>query len=85
PPEPPTPPLHPPRSVANQKALSNQVLNHTSLPEILFYDAQTSGGLLAALREEEAKECVQILRDEGTEARIIGQCVPRKSPPLILF
>ncbi|WP_034375539.1 selenide, water dikinase SelD [Helicobacter suis] len=77
--------VYPGGSVANQKALSNQVLSHTSLPEILFYDAQTSGGLLAALREEEAKECVQILRDEGTEARIIGQCVPRKSPPLILF
>ncbi|BCZ19853.1 selenide, water dikinase [Helicobacter sp. NHP19-012] len=66
--------VYPGGSVANKKALQGQVLSQTNLPDILFYDAQTSGGLLVALETREGAECVKILQDQGVEAQTIGRC-----------
>ncbi len=45
--------------------------------DILFYDAQTSGGLLVAVREEEAEALLKRWRNEGyEEAAIIGEVLP---------
>ena len=45
------------------------------LPKIdLLFDAQTSGGLIIALPEKEANNCLKRLKEEGIkEANIIGQ------------
>ncbi|BCZ18131.1 selenide, water dikinase [Helicobacter sp. NHP19-003] len=68
--------VYPGGSVANKKALQEQVQSYTNLPDILFYDAQTSGGLLVALGAKEGLECVEKLKDEGIKAEIVGRCVP---------
>ncbi|GMB94214.1 selenide, water dikinase SelD [Helicobacter heilmannii] len=68
--------VYPGGSVANKKALQARVLSQASLPDILFYDAQTSGGLLAAVEAKEGVECVRRLQDEGIKAEMIGRCVP---------
>ncbi|WP_053941372.1 selenide, water dikinase SelD [Helicobacter ailurogastricus] len=68
--------VYPGGSVANKKALQTQVQSYTKLPDILFYDAQTSGGLLVALEAKEGLECAKRLKDQGTKAEVIGQCVP---------
>ena len=45
--------------------------------DILFYDAQTSGGLLIAVKERQAEELLKRLRNEGYEhARIVGEVQP---------
>jgi cysteine desulfurase NifS/selenium donor protein len=45
----------------------------TRTQQLLLCDAQTSGGLLIALPEEEAEECLQDLQEQGVhEAVIIG-------------
>ncbi|WP_104638435.1 selenide, water dikinase SelD [Helicobacter bizzozeronii] len=77
--------IYPGGSVANKQALQTQVLSQTKLPEILFYDAQTSGGLLVALGEKEGLESVQRLQDLGLHARVIGSCVPRDAHAIKLF
>ncbi|WP_053945252.1 selenide, water dikinase SelD [Helicobacter ailurogastricus] len=68
--------VYPGGSVANKKALQTQVQSYTKLPDILFYDAQTSGGLLVALEAKEGLECAKRLKDQGIKAEVIGQCVP---------
>ncbi len=53
--------------------------------DILFYDAQTSGGLLAALRCDQADEALKRLRDEGYEyASIVGEVAVYDGVPLIV-
>nr|WP_290879282.1 selenide, water dikinase SelD [Helicobacter sp.] len=48
--------------------------------EILLFDAQTSGGLVFALPQNEAKELLARLRDNGIEyAQIIGVTEPYKN------
>ncbi len=48
------------------------------LRRLLLADAQTSGGLLAAIAEDRAAETVERLRDAGEPAAIIGRCVAGK-------
>lgn len=43
--------------------------------DIVFFDPQTSGGLLAAMSEKEANEALKILKEYNIEAKIIAQCV----------
>ncbi len=48
--------------------------------EMLLYDAQTSGGLLIAVREKEAESLKRRLIDEGYEyASIVGEVMPATS------
>ncbi len=77
--------VYPGGSVANKKALQARVCNQSELPDILFYDAQTSGGLLVALGAKEAQECLRALRDLGVEATWVGTCVCKREPRIKLF
>ncbi len=77
--------VYPGGSVANKKALQARVCNQSELPDILFYDAQTSGGLLVALGAKEGLEFVQRLQDLDIHVRIIGSCVPRDTHAIKLF
>ncbi len=53
--------------------------------EILFYDAQTSGGLLIAVSQKDAQSLVKRLREEGyEEAVIIAEVLPPNPKPLIV-
>ena len=53
--------------------------------DIIYYDVQTSGGLLFALPISEAKELVYDLRKLGYEgASIIGEILPRRQHAIIL-
>ena len=53
--------------------------------DIIYYDVQTSGGLLFALPMSEAKELVYDLRKLGYEcASIIGEILPRGKHTIIL-
>ncbi|WP_104749162.1 selenide, water dikinase SelD [Helicobacter cynogastricus] len=77
--------VYPGGSVANKKALQARVRSQTNLPDILFYDAQTSGGLLVALNTKEALECLHALQDVGIEAHMIGACVSKHAFEIDLF
>ena len=46
----------------------------------LFFDPQTSGGLLVAIAEEAAEAAFVALRDHGTLAARIGRVLPKASP-----
>lgn len=72
-------------SAKNKQALQACVANKSTLPDIIFYDAQTSGGLLVALEPSEAKHYVNMLRDLGMRASIVASCVPKATPPLVLY
>lgn len=51
--------------------------------DIVLFDAQTSGGLLVAMQESEAKEALEILKNEGYEqACIVGNVQKRGNFPL---
>jgi len=53
--------------------------------DILFYDAQTSGGLLIAVAEEDAPALLDRLRSEGYEsAAIVGEVLPAGEEALIV-
>lgn len=52
--------------------------------EDLFYDPQTSGGLLIALGEREAEILLDRLTDRGLTAAIVGRAGPRRDAPLVL-
>jgi len=53
--------------------------------DILFYDAQTSGGLLIAVDPSESESLLQRLRNEGYEyAEIIGEVEPFRGSALIV-
>ena len=52
--------------------------------EELVYDPQTSGGLLIALRPDQADDLVRKLRDSGLEkAAIIGEVLPAEGDTLV--
>jgi selenide,water dikinase len=47
----------------------------------IFYDPQTSGGLLLAVRQIDAQEILKTLYERGVQhARIIGECFETNSP-----
>jgi selenide,water dikinase len=51
----------------------------------LFYDAQTSGGLLISVAAERADALVELARKKGASAsRIIGEVLPRQSAVLLV-
>jgi len=48
----------------------------------LFFDPQTSGGLLVAIAEEAAESALAMLREHGIQAALIGRVLPKSSPLL---
>ena len=48
----------------------------------LFFDPQTSGGLLVAIAEEAAESALAMLRENGIQAAHIGRVLPKSSPLL---
>jgi len=63
-------------SLLNQKFFSCLVekkINLDFAKEILFYDAQTSGGLLISIREKDCEYLLELLKKEGfSESRVVG-------------
>jgi len=63
-------------SLLNQKFFSCLVekkINLDFAKEILFYDAQTSGGLLISIRERDCEYLLELLKREGfSESRVVG-------------
>jgi selenide,water dikinase len=49
---------------------------------LVFYDPQTSGGLLAAVAEDAAERALEALRARGVSARRVGRVISRRSPLL---
>ena len=52
--------------------------------EMVLFDAQTSGGLLIALSEEDAKKALQRCSDEGIPAKAIAQVVAHEGHDIIV-
>lgn len=52
--------------------------------EDLFYDPQTSGGLLAAVPKECAEECLERLLAAGVEAARIGYVTEQQAAAVCL-
>jgi selenide, water dikinase len=69
----------PPGSIGNHKIFScgvNKEIEIDSAQEIIFYDAQTSGGLLISVSEKDAQRCLSLLKNEGfIHSKIIGRIV----------
>lgn len=53
--------------------------------DIVYFDPQTSGGLLASMSENEAIEALKILKDHNIEAKIIARCVRNIHNYLLLY
>lgn len=72
----------------NIKYVEDQILYMNNLPEhckALLCDAQTSGGLLIAMKENDAKEYIKELEELSFGyASIIGQVIPRAIKPIII-
>jgi selenide,water dikinase len=72
----------------NIKYVEDQILYMNNLPEhckALLCDAQTSGGLLIAMKESDAKEYIKELEELSFGyASIIGQVIPRAIKPIII-
>lgn len=60
----------------NKQALDKYVIvDKEKEDDIILFDPQTSGGLLAAMSEKEAKEALKILKDNNIHTKIIAKCV----------
>jgi len=75
--------LIPGGAYSNRDFFSCRVEVHSDVPDLLvniFYDPQTSGGLLISLPTDKAKELVAILKKEGhPHSSIVGEVV--EGPP----
>lgn len=72
-------------SYENKAALQESVRLCCDVDDIIYYDSQTSGGLLFALPFVEAKEFVYALRRAGMErATIIGEVIEKQQSLLTL-
>lgn len=57
-----------------------------SLPQEIFFDPQTSGGLLGAVRSSEADACLDELKKNGNiKAAIIGEVLTKEKTSLQLY
>ena len=72
-------------SKKNKSALESKIKNNTNKNDIIYYDAQTSGGLLLALDSKSANELNKILNSEGIDSAIIAQCVEKKEFDIYLM
>ena len=51
----------------------------TFVKEEILYDAQTSGGLLAAVSDKDAQSIVKEMNDNGIPAKIVGSVVSKNN------
>lgn len=63
-------------SYGNKKALQSIVKGEID-DDIIFYDAQTSGGLLIALNSNDAEKLNKNLQNIGIDSTIIARCIPK--------
>lgn len=68
----------------NKEALKHKIKNATNSDDIIYYDAQTSGGLLLALDSKDAIKLNDALNNEGIESSIIAECVTKKEYEIYL-
>jgi selenide,water dikinase len=60
----------------NRKFCEQHILIDSSVKQVfsdLLFDPQTSGGLLISLPEKQSGECLNMMRDEGISAAVIGE------------
>jgi selenide,water dikinase len=72
----------------NMKYLEDKVtyIGNAKTYELMFCDAQTSGGLLISMNEKDALEYVKRVEDlTYGYARVIGSIVPRGDRPIIVY
>lgn len=62
----------------NKSTLESRIKNNTNIDDIIYYDAQTSGGLLIALDYKNANELNKILNNEGIDSSIIAECIEKR-------
>ncbi|MBI5232923.1 MAG: selenide, water dikinase SelD, partial [Deltaproteobacteria bacterium] len=66
---------------SNMEFLSLRIRRTAALDKaryMLFFDPQTSGGLLISLPEDRALQLVRRLRSEGVDAHVVGDVVERE-------
>jgi selenide,water dikinase len=71
----------------NRNYLECQVRFDDAVPESLrrvFYDPQTSGGLLIAILPEQADRFATALQDNDLPARVVGEVIPKAAQALIV-
>jgi selenide,water dikinase len=69
----------------NREFLRDCIGFRPGIPEeirALFFDPQTSGGLLVAIAEQAAESALAMLGEHGIQAALIGRVLPRSSPLL---
>ncbi len=72
----------------NMKYLKDKVTLKASIDEYyqIFCDAQTSGGLLVAMKKEDAQEYIKKVEDlTFGYASIIGEVIPKDETPIIVY
>lgn len=73
---------------ANRKPVENHLHADPSLSEEmvwLFFDPQTSGGLLIAIAKEKAQKLLEAIRSDGSaEAEIIGEVYASEKPEIAI-
>jgi selenide, water dikinase len=76
-------------SKRNMKYVEDRITYPTNLEssyQTLLCDAQTSGGLLIAMKEEDAKEYIKEIEELSFGyANIIGEVIPRGITPIIIY
>lgn len=71
-------------SKSNQKYLEERVQFKVQ-KDILLFDAQTSGGLLIAVSQNDAPKLLQRLKNEGYGySAIVGEVCPREALPIVV-
>lgn len=71
-------------SKSNQKYLEERVQFKVQ-KDILLFDAQTSGGLLIAVSQNDAPRLLQRLKNEGYGySAIVGEVYPRETHPIVV-
>ena len=76
-----------PAGTYNNKSYLNDKINFLSEDEkdILLFDAQTSGGLLIAVSQNDANKLVNVLKENGYErSSIVAEVVPRDEYPITI-
>jgi len=51
---------------------------------IVYFDPQTSGGLLMGVSESDSEKFIKALADEGTESAVIGQAIKKSDHDIII-
>jgi len=71
-------------SKSNQKYLEERVQFKVE-KDILLFDAQTSGGLLIAVSQNDAPKLLQRLKNDGYEySAIVGEVCPKETLPIVV-